>query len=70
MMVVFAAWHTKRFQSVPWVIAFTAVGVLISISTVFLKQHSVLDVLVAIPICVLTYFLCYGYGKKPKEAAT
>ncbi|MGN0998362.1 MAG: phosphatase PAP2 family protein [Faecousia sp.] len=69
MMVVFAAWNTKRFQTVPWIIAFTAVGILISISTVFLKQHSVLDILVAIPICILTYFLCYGHGKQPKEAA-
>lgn len=70
MMVVFAAWNTRRFQTVPWVIAFTVVGVLISISTVFLKQHSILDVIVAAPICAVTYFLCYGTGKKTKAAAT
>lgn len=69
MMVVFAAWNTKRFQTKPWVIAFTVVGVLISISTVFLKQHSILDVFAAIPVCAVTYFLCYGTGRKVKTSA-
>lgn len=69
MMVVFAAWNTRRFRTALWVIAFTVVGVLISISTVFLKQHSILDVFAAIPICVITYLLCYGTGKKAKTAA-
>ena len=32
----------------------------ISLSTVFMKQHSILDVLCALPVCALGWWLCYG----------
>ena len=32
----------------------------ISLSTVFMKQHSILDVLCALPVCALGWRLCYG----------
>lgn len=35
-----------------------------SICTVFLKQHSFVDVLAAIPVCLLTYWFCYGKEKR------
>ncbi len=57
--VVFAAWHTKKFKSPLWITTFTLMGVLISVSTVFLKQHSVIDVFAAIPLCIIGYFACY-----------
>lgn len=65
MAVLAAAINTKSLRS-PGKIAFIAVlAVLISLSTVFLKQHSILDVLAALPICALSYWLCYGKrGKK------
>lgn len=58
--VVTCAWHSKHFSSPGWRIAFMIVAFLISISTVFLKQHSILDVIAAIPICIVAYFLVYG----------
>lgn len=57
--VVFTAWHTKRFQSPGWKAAFGITGLLICVSTVFLKQHSVIDVLAALPICLAAYLLCF-----------
>lgn len=57
--VVFAAWDTERFQTWPWKAAFLATGLLICISTAFLKQHSVLDILAALPICAIGYILIY-----------
>ena len=32
----------------------------ISLSTVFMKQHSILDVLCALPVCALGWWLCCG----------
>ena len=43
-------------------------AILISISTVFLKQHSVIDIIVAVPICIIAYFICYR--RKPHARAT
>lgn len=54
-----AALHTKGLRS-PWKIAAISIlMLLICFSTVFLKQHSILDVVVAIPICGLAYLICY-----------
>ena len=39
--------------------ALWAVALLISISTVFLKQHSILDVVFALPLCLAGYLLVY-----------
>lgn len=61
--VMFAAWNSKHFSTSAWKIAFGITSVLISISTVFLKQHSILDVLAAIPICIIAYFVVYGKKK-------
>lgn len=59
MAVLFASYHCKGIQSVGWKIAFTVTCVLICLSTVFLKQHSVLDVIAALPICAIAYYLCF-----------
>ena len=54
-----AVWLTSRrisrFQTMGWGFAFGTAAILICISTVFLKQHSVLDVLATIPICLVAY---------------
>lgn len=57
--VMLCAWDSKHFSTVGWKIVFALAALLISVSTVFLKQHSVLDVLAAIPICVIAYFIVY-----------
>lgn len=60
-----AAWDSRHFGTPGWKAAFGVTAFLISISTVFIKQHSVLDLFAAIPVCVLAYFIAYG-KKKPR----
>lgn len=57
--VMLCSWQSKHFSSAGWRIAFTAAAILISVSTVFLKQHSVLDVAAAILICIVAYYAAY-----------
>ena len=63
--VLVSAWDSKHFCTPGWRAAFTAAAVLISLSTVFLKQHSVLDVLISLPICGLSYW--FATGTEPKK---
>ena len=58
--VLFTAWRTRGLSSRPWRGAFTVLALLISVSTVFLKQHSVLDVLAALPLCAVGYGLVFS----------
>lgn len=53
--VYFAARKSKAFSGLGWRIAFFVTTVLISISTVFLKQHSILDIMWAIVLCAVCY---------------
>ena len=67
---MFGAWDSRHFRSPGWRAAFGAAAVLISVSTVFIKQHSVLDLLAAVPICALAYLIAYGKKKNcGKEAS-
>lgn len=54
-----AAAHTERLSKPGRLLPLTALTVLICVSTLFLKQHSALDVLGALPICAISYLLCY-----------
>jgi len=42
-------------------------AILICLSTVFLKQHSVLDVIAAIPVCIIGYYLCFVRKAKKRK---
>ncbi len=55
-----AAWDSRHFGSPGWRAAFGVAALLISVSTVFIKQHSVLDLLAAIPVCAAAYLIAYG----------
>lgn len=68
LAVLAAAWNTPRFATPLWRAAFTIVAVLISVSTVFLKQHSILDIPPAVLLCALAYWPVYG--RKPKKELT
>lgn len=72
LAVAFAAWDTERFQKPGWKIAFMGTALLISISTVFVKQHSILDVLWAWVLCAVCYVIVYvilpNRGKVKKTA--
>ena len=51
VVVLMTAWDSKHFHTTPWRIAFIAATTLICLSTVFLKQHSVIDVVWGVIIC-------------------
>lgn len=68
--VLLAAWDSKHFSTPGWRALFSIAALLISVSTVFLKQHSVLDVLAAIPICVIAYYMVYGRKRKRSNVAS
>ena len=55
----FALWNTERFAAKGWRAVNVLCCVLICVSTVFMKQHSVLDVAAALPLCFGGYALCY-----------
>ena len=59
LAVLAAAWNTPRFATPLWRTAFTLQAVLISISTVFLKQHSLLDIPPAVALSAIAYYLVY-----------
>lgn len=65
--VVFAAAHTKRFKNLKSMTVFAAMAAVICLSTLFLKQHSVLDVVAALPICMIAYWIVYKGVRNNKE---
>lgn len=68
LAVTFAAWHCYRLQHPVWKWSFGIMGALIAISTVFVKQHSIIDVFAALPLCLFAWWLCFLRKKKPKRA--
>ena len=69
MAVYFAARKSKFFGGKAWRIAFLAVTVLITLSTLFIKQHSVLDIAFAVLLGVLVYPFVYSNKQKPTAPA-
>ena len=68
LAAMFAAWNSRRFSKMKWKTAFFAAALLICMSTVFLKQHSILDVFAALLLFVLAYPLVYRKtDKKPSR---
>ena len=60
-MAILAAAANCRYLKKPGRLTLiAAAAVIISLSTVFLKQHSLLDVLWALPLCLAVYLLCFG----------
>ena len=59
LAVHFALWNDKYFSKPIWRVIFTIITTSICASTVFLKQHSILDVFPAVAISFLSYYLVY-----------
>ena len=60
-LAVFSSYlHTKGLRSPGKTVAFTIMTILVCLSTVFLKQHSILDIVAALPICAVAYIACYS----------
>lgn len=72
LAVFFAGLHSKLLRGVGWKLFFWISTILISISTVFLKQHSAIDIFVAFgvgAVCYLIRFVCYPLWKKRRAAS-
>ncbi|MDL2300609.1 phosphatidic acid phosphatase [Clostridiaceae bacterium OttesenSCG-928-D20] len=62
LAVMEAGLYSKTIKS-KWIKAgFVITAVLICASTVFMKQHSIIDVIAALPICLLARHLFFGEG--------
>ncbi len=62
--VVVGAWDSRHFHSFARRFAFSVTAFFIGISTVFLKQHSILDIFAAIPVCVIACLCVRLYRKR------
>ena len=60
LAVTFAGLHNPRLKSFFWKFFFISQGILISISSVFVKQHSVMDVVAGLLISAGAWYLVYG----------
>ncbi len=66
---VVGAWDSRHFRAVGWRIAYSVVAFFIAISTVFLKQHSILDLFAAIPVCMVACLCVHIFRKKTEGAS-
>lgn len=57
--VLFASWNSKGLNTTPIRIINIILTFLISISTVFLKQHSIVDVYVGVALCAVAWVIVY-----------
>ncbi len=62
--VLFTAWHSKRYRTALWRIIFSVATVIISASTVFLKQHSIIDVIAGVAISFIVYPIVFLKRKR------
>ena len=61
------SWHIVRFRTPRWQFFFSSVAILICVSTMLLKQHSVIDVVAAIPVCVIAYYFSFKRNNTKKK---
>ncbi len=67
LAVCFAGLHSKSLRGIGWKIFFVTSTVLISLSTVFLKQHSIIDVYAALAVGAVSYVLVFLVICRPKK---
>lgn len=54
-----STWMREKSVSLPWKVFIATLAALICISVAFVKQHSVVDILAAIPVCLLAEWLVF-----------
>ncbi len=64
MAVMFTAWHSERYSTKKWRIAFLSMTFLICLSPLFLRQHSIIDVILGLIISFLAYPLVFRKKEK------
>lgn len=55
-----SVWFREKTASFCWKACIGISAILVCLSTMFIKQHSVLDVLAAIPVCLLAESVVFG----------
>ena len=60
-LAIASAWVKVPYASKFWKALMVFIAVMISISVAFVKQHSVVDILTALPLCLLAELLVYGW---------
>lgn len=68
LAVMEAALYSPKIVGKGWKWAFVLCAIAISISTVFMKQHSAVDIFAALPICLLGRILFFRRKKPLKKA--
>lgn len=64
MAVYFAAGRSRIFGTNKWKAVFLTVTVLISVSTLFVKQHSAIDIVAAVLLGLIVYPIVYPKNKE------
>ena len=65
-----STWLKEKSASIRCKALITIFCFLVCISVAFVKQHSVVDIFVALPVCLLAEWIAFGksYWRKPKKA--
>ena len=58
--VIAFVWLRRKESSAIWKVFMVGLCVMICVSTVLVKQHSVIDIVVAVPVALVAEFLLYG----------
>ena len=64
--LLFASWDTRGRDSIPKKVFMAFAVAFICASTLFMKQHSVIDVIVAVPISFIGWVICFR-GKEIEQ---
>ncbi len=64
-----SAWHSKHFSKWYWCIIFSVITIFICLSTVFLRQHSILDIYGGVAVSLVAYILLF-HSKWAKRLET
>lgn len=69
MCALFALWHTPGLRKWYWRLGGTAMGILVIISTLFVKQHAVLDIFAGLLLSGVAYVIIYIWigGKRDRK---
>ena len=64
-----STWLKEKSASIRCKVLITIFCFLVCISVAFVKQHSVVDIFVALPVCLLAEWIAFGksYWRKPKK---
>ena len=61
MCAMFALWRVRSPKHMGWQVLSIVIAALICASTLFIKQHSVLDVITGVALSVLFYYIIYRW---------